>query len=521
MPATPPRSELTLPARPPFAAVPVFAVAAAVLLLHLVTNVVSPYGFHRDEFLYFAMGQHLRLWRMDFPPFMAVAREATRFLGDSRVAVRLLPALAGAALVALSALMAREVGGARFAQLFGALAVGISAYFLRSGNLFHPVVFDALWWSLGFYALLRLARDAPRRGRWWLLLALAGGAGLFTKFSILLLGFAVLVGLLATTWRRALLTRWPWLVLVLALAIGSPSVVGQVALGWPLVGQMRSLQEFQLQHVSVAGFFLEQALLGPAMLVAAVGLAALLLAPSLRAFRPVGWTCLVVWVLLVALRGKGYYAGGTYAVLFAAGAAALERVRGSPGAHLRGWAVGLTAGYGLVSLPFGLPVLKPEAMEVYARAVGGTEALRDVQGQMLRLPQDYADMLGWPDRVAALGAAYRSLSPGERGEAVVFAGSYGLAGASDFYGRRLGLPPAVCNLGTYWFFGPGTRPGRVAIVIGVRREDLQAYYDSIEVASRLVDPWAARWEQDLTVFVARRPRTTVQAVWPSWKGRFY
>ena len=491
------------------------------LALHLITNLVSPYGFHRDELLYVAMGRHLRLWGMDFPPAMAILYDATRLLGDSRIALRLTPALAATALVLLSALMAREIGGGRFAQGFSALAVGISTFFLRSGSLFHPVVFDALWWTLGFYALLRLCSGDPRPDRWWLLLALAGGVGLLTKFSILLLGFAVLVGLLATSWRRTLPTRWPWLVLALALAIGSPSIVGQMALGWPLVGQMKALQDYQLQHVSVGGFFLEQALLGPAMLVAAAGLGALLLAPSLRAYRLVGWTCLTVWVMLVALHGKGYYAGGTYAVLFAAGAAALERAGARAGAQLRGWAVGLTAGYGLVALPFGLPILKPAAMEVFAHAVGGAAALRDVQGQMLRVPQDYADMLGWPDRVALLGTAYQALSPVERGQAVIIAGSYGLAGAADFYGPGHGLPPAVCSVGSYWFFGPGTRPGSVAIAIGVRLEDLRTLYDSIEVAGRITNPWAARWEQDLTVHVARRPRTTLQAIWPSWSGRFY
>jgi hypothetical protein len=160
-------------------------------------------------------------------------------------------------------------------------------------------------------------------------------------------------------------------------------------------------------------------------------------------------------------------------------------------------------------------------MEWYAHAVSGTAALRDVQGQTLRLPQDYADMLGWPDRVAALSAAYRSLAPAERSQAVIIAGSYGLAGAADFYGPQVGLPPAVCNLGSYWLFGPGTRPGRVAIAIGVRREELQALYDSIAVAGRLTNPWAARWEQGLTIYIAHRPKTTLQVVWPSWASRFY
>ncbi|HTT68254.1 MAG TPA: glycosyltransferase family 39 protein [Gemmatimonadales bacterium] len=510
------------PERAPFAARTVLALAGATLLLHLVTNLVTGYGIHRDEFLYFAMGDHLRLFRMDFPPGIAVLSAASRFLlGDSLVALRLAPALAATAIVVLAALLARELGGGRWAQGFAALAVAGSVFFQRAGNLFQPVILDALWWTAGCYALARLCRAEGPAGPWWGLLALAGGIGLFTKFSILFFGFGVLVALLATPWRRTLLTRWPWLVLLVALALGSPSIVGQIALGWPLAGQMRTLQHDQLAHVSVAGFFLVQLMFGPAMLVGACGLLALLLAPALRPFRLVGWTCLSVWVVLIALHGKAYYVGATYPVLFAAGAAALERLR-SPrlGAHLRGWAAGLTAAYGVLVLPLGVPLLPPAAMERYVHTIGATEALRDNQGQYLRLPQDYADMLGWQDRVRALATAYVALPPLERAQAVIIANNFGEAGAAEFYGPKIGLPPVVCAQGSYWFFGPGTRPGVVAITIGEGREGLRRLYDSVEVAGRLTNPLTVREEQVLTVYVARRPRETLQEVWTRVAGRY-
>lgn len=69
-----------------------------------------------------AMGRHLRLFGMDFPPFMAILSEVSRLLGDSRGAVRLMPALAAALLVVLAGLLAREFGGKRFGQLLAALA---------------------------------------------------------------------------------------------------------------------------------------------------------------------------------------------------------------------------------------------------------------------------------------------------------------------------------------------------------------------------------------------------------------
>ena len=81
-------------------------------------------------------------------------------------------------------------------------------------------------------------------------------------------------------------------------------------------------------------------------------------------------------------------------------------------------------------------------------------------------------MLGWPEQVAAVAEVFRGLSPEDRSKAIIIAANYGEAGAIDFYGPRLGLPNAVSAAGTYWFFGPGTKPGDVAVTVGIPREDL-------------------------------------------------
>ncbi len=511
------------PERPPFAARPVWALAAALLLLHVVTNLVTPYGIQRDEFLYFAMGDHLRLWHMDFPPLIAILAELERyFLGDALPALRAVPNLAASAIVVLAALLARELGGGRFAQLFAALAVAASVFFQRAGALFQPVILDALWWTVGFYALARLCRgdEPPPPARWWLLLGLAGGVGLLTKLSILFFGFGVLVALLATPWRRSLLTRWPWLVLLAAVAIGSPTLVGQLALGWPVAGQMAELRQTQLGHVSVAGFFVTQLMFGPAMLAGAWGAGALLLAPPLRRFRALGWTILVVWAVLVVLHGKPYYVGATYPALVAAGGVALESVRRrAAGAWTRGAFAWATAAYGLLVLPLGVPILAPAPLLAYVRAIGATEALRDNMGQMGRLPQDYADMLGWKERTAAVAQAYRALPALERAEAVIIANNWGEAGALEFYGPHYGLPQVVCAAGSYYFWGPGPKPGAVAVTIGEGKEGLYRFYDSVEAGPHLVDSLTVREERDLTVYICRKPKTTLQAIWPKEEGR--
>lgn len=508
-----------LPLRPPFAAALVLALAASKLALHVAVNLWTPYGVHRDEFLYMAMGERLRLWSMDFPPLIALVSLLQRGLfGDSLVAIRLVPALAGAALVALAAVIARELGGGRFAQGLAALAVLASPLFLRAANLFQPVVLDQLWWTLGLLALVALCRTGSPAA--WIGFGAACGLGLLTKFSILFLGLAVLLALLATPHRRALRTPWPWAALLTVLLLGAPSLVGQVRLGFPVAGQMSDLQESQLARVGPAEFVAGQLLLGPAFLLALVGAVALLASRPMRPFRLVGWSCVLAFAILLLLRGKPYYVGPIYPALFAAGSVQLDRLSGRVAGPAARWgAVALLLAYGLLVLPMGVPVLAPGRMAAYTARLGASEANRTNTGEVERLPQDYADMLGWPEQAAAVARVYHALPPEKRARATVFAGNYGEAGAIDFYGPRLGLPPAVSAAGTYWFFGPGERAGDVLVAIGVPEEELRHAFRTVTPAGRVTSAWSVEEERDLVVYVAEGPRRTLREVWPELAGR--
>ena len=155
-----------------------------------------------------AMGEHLRLFSMDFPPFISIVSQVTRgILGDSIFAIRLPIALFSTALVVVAALTARELGGGRFAQGLAALAVLANVLFLRTGSLFQPVAIDQFWWTLALFAMVKLART--EEPRWWIVFGTACGLGLLTKFSMLVFGFAATLALLVTPTRRAFLTRWP------------------------------------------------------------------------------------------------------------------------------------------------------------------------------------------------------------------------------------------------------------------------------------------------------------------------
>ncbi|HEX8244252.1 MAG TPA: hypothetical protein VF541_12165, partial [Longimicrobium sp.] len=293
----------------------------------------------------------------------------------------------------------------------------------------------------------------------------------------------------------------------------------QVRLGFPVTASMSDLQHSQLAHVGYVDFLVGQVMMiGPAILLAVAGAVSMLVGRA-RAFRVVGWACVLAVLILMLLHGKPYYAGPVYPALVGAGAAALGRVRLRYAAPALRWgAVAAMLAGGLYFLPLGVPILPPRTMAAYTHTARLEEANRNNRGQMERLPQDYADMLEWEDEVAAVARVYRSLPPEKRAKAVLWGNNYGQAGAIDFYGPKYGLPPAASDAGTYWFFGPPRRPGEVLIAIGENPDDLRQIYASVRPVLHVDNPWWVSEERNTTIYVAEGPKTTLQALWPSLAG---
>jgi hypothetical protein len=175
--------------------------------------------------------------------------------------------------------------------------------------------------------------------------------------------------------------------------------------------------------------------------------------------------------------------------------------------------------FGLVVLPLGVPLLPPAEMAAYARALGVTAAVRTNTGEMGALPQDFADMLGWEEQVAAAARVYHALPADLRERAVLVADNYGEAGALDLYGPRYGLPEVVSPAGSYWFFGPGDRPGDVVLTVGVTADALRQYFDSVETVAVAGHPWAVEEERRVPISVGTGARTTLQELWPKLAGQ--
>lgn len=496
----------------------------------------ATWEFHRDELLYFAMGDHLDWFRMQFPPLLpAIARVAHAVGGESVWAARVPAALAGGALLAVMLLCVRALGGGARALVLTALASAAAPLFVRTSVLMQPVVLDQLWCAAALLGVvLALVHDAPR---WWLLAGCMFGLGTLTKFSAPLYGaLAFVATLLLPAGRRQLGTRWPWLAAVLALVVGSASVTGQVVHGWPFLAQMRVLRATQLAHVAPGDYLAGQVLmLGGAVLLAAAGawwaitgrVAAMPDAGShahaVRRHDAVRWLALFAALLVgwyLATSGKEYYAGPAWPLLVAAGAVALEQVRGRIARRLAHVAVPvLMTLVGLVLLPLGVPVFAPEAMARYAARFGGT---RSNVGVALELPQDYADMLGWRAQAATVARAWASLPPADRARAGIVAANYGQAGAQALHGPPLGLPYPVSVVGDFWAWGPGPHDGEVMLVVidDPNEPALRALWREVRVLAVHRDPRRVPEERAVHVVLVRGLRVPLAEFWrragPRW-----
>src|SRR5262245_56776894 len=305
-------------------------IAVGKLILHCIFN--NRYGYFRDEFDYLACGDHLAWGYVDQPPLLPFLVRISRVvLGESLRSIRFLPALAVSLVVVLTALIAREFGGRRFAQVLAATAFLIAPSYLSDGSLLVTNSIEPLlWMGCVYFAILAIKRDP----RYWLGFGVVAGLGLEEKYSIAIFGFALVVGLLLTRHRRVLVNKWFWAAGALAFLIFLPNLIWNVHNHWPFLELMRNIKATGRDvQLSALQFFLQQILLlhpltAPIWLSGLIGL---LLLKRFGNFRLFGWAYLISFTAFVALKGKNYYLAPIYPVLIAAGAVlfevAIERLR--------------------------------------------------------------------------------------------------------------------------------------------------------------------------------------------------
>jgi hypothetical protein len=492
--------------------------SAVALLIHLLTN--GRYGYFRDELYYIACARHLDFGYVDQPPLsILLLRLSQLLMGDSLFAIRLLPALTGAAIVALTGIIAREMGGRAWAIAL-ACAGSLGALFnLAAGNFFSMNAFEPLFWMGAVYLLVRIINGGPPA--LWLWLGVLLGLGLENKHSTTFFAVGIFLALLLTPERRHFAEKYIWLGGVIAFAIALPNILWQALHHWPTYELLSNIAHSNKNvALSPAQFIAQQAVflnVGTLPLWLA-GLFWLFGSRDGRRYRVIGIIYLVTLAEFIVLHGKSYYLAPAYSMLFAAGGVAFERIFAARLTWIKPVFLGAIIAMGALCAPLVLPILPPDKLIAYMRAIH-MEPPRTETSHTEALPQIFADQFGWEQMAGSVANVYHHLRPEDEKRAAIFCQNYGEAGAIDFFGPKLGLPPATSGHQNYFLWGPRDWTGKVILMLDTDDGDERELFGSVEDLGQVASsPWAMAFERRRHIFLCRDLKISVQELWPRIKN---
>jgi Dolichyl-phosphate-mannose-protein mannosyltransferase len=494
----------------------IIGLAACKLLVHLYAG--RHYGYFRDELYYLACSRHLAWGYVDQPPLIALITWVVRHaLGQSLPAIRVLPALVGAGEVAVAGLIARELGGQWLAQGLAALSVLVAPGILALDSFLSMNAFEPLIWMGCAWLLIRLVKTG--NDKLWIWFGVLAGVGLENKYSTLIFGAGIVLGLLLTPQRRLLESRWLWIGGAIAALLFLPNLLWNIHHHFPFLELQANIRHSGRDvALRPAGFFAEEILtMNPiALPVWLAGLWFFFATKAGKPFRALGWAWLFTALVIVTLSPRIYYLYPAFPLLFAAGGVMWEDwLHLQPLWRKLAWPA-LLAITGAVLAPMAIPLLPPETYMSYTKALHFGQPAVETH-RLGPLPQLFADQFGWEEMAATVARVYNSLPPDVRRKTAIFGQNYGEAGAIDLFGPRYGLPPAISGHQSYFLWGPRGYTGESVIVMADNQQQLERLFASVQKVAHVEYPYSMPYEH-FDVFYCRGLRQPLAELWPRVKN---
>lgn len=492
---------------PQLATTAMIALAVAKFLFHLFTS-IQHYGYFRDELYYLDMARHLDWGYVDAAPLIAGYAKLALVLGGSLAALRVLPALAGTTLIALTMLIARELGGGRYAQVLVGLVMLVCPAVLWSDSLLTMNAFEPLYWMGCMLVIARILRTGD--SRLWLWFGAISGLGLENKHSTFFFGFAVTVALLLTAYRREFLKPWIWIAGGIAMVLFLPNLIWQIRHHFPTLEDLQNVRREGKNVILPPLAFLKEQIFDMGPVLCPVWLAGLIWFLRDRRWRVLGFTFIVFYLAMEIEGAKNYYLFPIYPMLFAGGAVVADRWLASRRAWLKPALAAVLVLGSLPLIPLVSWMLPPEQYIAYEDRLGIRLSKAEVKHSG-PLPQPMGDQFGWPELVQDVAKIYNELPPEERAQTGIWGGNYGEAGAINLFGPQYGLPRAYSRHQNHWYWGPPPVAYRNLIVIQWDLDDVKDNCTSYEGF-----PHTSRWgmgEENTPIYLCRGVKFDIQKIW--------
>ena len=500
----------------------VVGLAVFYFLLEWIPSILGDYGYFIDEFYYLACADHLSFGYVDHPPLSVFLLWLVRgILGDSLLAIRFVPALAGGATVLLVGRIARHLGADSLGQVLAAGAMVIGAVYQVTFSNYSMNALSVLMWAVGFYVLVRIEQE--NRQNWWPVLGIVVGLGLLNKHTFILFPVGLCVGMLLTPARRHLASGWLWGGCLIAACLLLPNLIWQMTNGYPSLEFYRNAELYKnVPTPPLEVIFYQILAVNPGTLVVWVsGLVFLLFSKSARSLRHLGWIYIALLVLMVVSQNsRPDRIAGAYIILFAAGGTLLSALcRRRTWRWLR-WAIpSVFVLTGLALVPLALPILPVNLMADYAATLGVVPQIEKSEGGRPQVPLWMAHRIGWEQFVDDIEAVAEELDQDELPRAVILVPTYGQAGAIELLGRGKHLPPVYASQNNYYHWGPPPDSADIAVVTGFSERTIRWLFAECESVRTYNCDWCTPWRDNAPIWIARHPNLPLKEAWPEL--RFY
>lgn len=489
------------------------SLSALTILIHLIVSWMGGYGIFRDELYYIACANHPDIGYVDHPPFSIWILTVWKFVfDDSLFSIRILPALCSGGTTFIIGTITKRFGGESYAIVLACLASMLAPIFLAFFSIFSMNAFDLLFWALAFLVTQKITQSNHTRNWYWLGLII--GLGSLNKISMLWLGTGIFIGVLLTSHRTSLRSMTPWFAGGLAVLLFLPFVLWNITHDFAHLEFIRNASTEKYASQNPATFFSGLLILiNP--LAAPLWLAGFWFLFAQKAHRIMGFAVLLVLAVLLAnVHSKSEYFASAMTVLLPAGSVQLEQLL--KGRYVRWirfpYLICLTA-LGIFIMPMTLDILPVETFVQYQSMLGMTPSSNEGL-ELTNLPQFYADRFGWEHLANVTAQVYASLPDSDKPNCLIYGRNYGEAGAVDYFGRKFGLPPAISQHNSYWYWSlKHLKQGMTVIVIGVDRDQLLHDFEEVQEAGIIKSDHAMPYENNLPVSICRKLKRPVQDAW--------
>lgn len=492
-------------------------------LFIFISAFIPGYEYFIDEFYYIACANNPAFGYVDHPPLAPLILMVYKFIfGESLYSLRFLAALASSVTVFLSGLIAKQLGGNKFAQSFASFCIIVTPVFFAIGSFYSMNVFEPLLCLIVIYYLIKMIKD--ENTKYWINIGIVFGLLILNKHTAGLFVIFFILALLLTNYRKYLFTKHFLYCVLITFVLFFPNLIWQIQNNYPSL-------EFYVNNVTkknVAMPFAEYIIFqiiayNPLVfIISFAGAIFLFVNKNIKPFKVLGLIFFLIFLFfLITRNGRVDRSSFGYICVIPAGAILLEdliiKIK-------QRWMYYTFASlmflFFILFIPLLVPYLSYENSERLTNFIGLNTEIE--KGKKPLIPQMIADRIGWKEKVDMVGKIYLTFSEEERNKIIISADNYGNAGSLELYGKKYGFKNVVCGHNNYYLWSKNRLNGDIVLMLTNKRsiKGLKEAYEIVDTTNVLFDNiYCSPHERNLTVYICKKPKYPKEELLEH--GRFY